>query len=39
MDASEPKAVKLPENGEYWLVPVIAKMDASKVKITVITDD
>lgn len=28
-----------PANGEYWLVPVIAKLDALRVKIIVITDD
>lgn len=40
MDASvSPKASKPPMNGEYWLVPVIAKMDALRVKITTITVD
>lgn len=32
------KPVELPENGEFWLVPVLAKMDALRVKIVAITD-
>jgi len=27
------KSVKFKANGEFWLIPVIAKMDASKVLI------
>jgi hypothetical protein len=40
MDASLSFNVReLPTNGEYWLVPIIAKMDALKVKITTIIGD
>ena len=28
-----------PANGEYWLVPVIAKLDSIRVRIFAITDD
>jgi hypothetical protein len=28
----------LPKNGEYWLVPLIAKVDALKVNLKVIAD-
>lgn len=39
MDALNPSNIlKLKSNTEYWLVPVIAKMDALKVKIAVVTD-
>lgn len=33
------KPSELPANGEFWLVPVLAKMDALRVKIVAITDD
>lgn len=36
VDASPANALKLLDDGEYWLVPVIAKMDASRVRITAI---
>ena len=39
VDAFEPKALKLPDSGEYWLVPVIAKVDASRVRIITIPRD
>lgn len=28
---------KLPKNGEYWLIPLIAKVDALKVNLEIIT--
>lgn len=38
MDALNPqKLLVLPDFGEYWMVPLIAKMDALKVKISVIS--
>lgn len=40
LDASASfKRPEPPANGEYWLVPVIAKLDALRVKIIAITDD
>ena len=40
LDASASfKRPELPTNGEYWLVPVIAKLDALRVKIVAITED
>ena len=33
------KPAALQVNGEYWLIPVIAKMDALRVKISTITGD
>ena len=38
IDASTiPKPPGLHANGEYWLVPVLAKMDALRVKIVVVS--
>ncbi len=40
MDASaSDKSKKQLDNGEFWLIPVLAKMDALKVKIVAISDD
>jgi hypothetical protein len=33
------KAPEVPVNGEYWLVPVIAKLTALRVRIVAIPDD
>ena len=33
------KPGELPANGEFWLVPLLAKMDACRVRIVAITDD
>lgn len=39
MDALKPSnTLKIKNNTEYWLVPVIAKMDALKVRIAVVTE-